>query len=170
MNVVSASVLLLSAGALGLSALPEPDLSRRLATTGVAETKPPVRLDEAGQRRGEGGRWRRVRVVLASPYGPHTETVEDRPKRVEERVDMSVVSALPEQQKKPAIAAAASNQAAKITSVASHSDGSAERPERRRHAKAKSPSPKRIDARSELSRADKGSPSSYRVATMDERP
>ena len=90
MNVVAAGALLLSAGALALTALPPPDTGPGLIVTGAAAANPPVKQGV------EGGQWRQVRVVLASPYGPHTERALELPRRAEKAVDTMVVSALPE--------------------------------------------------------------------------
>jgi hypothetical protein len=163
MNFVSVGVLLLLAGALALVALPQADVGPGLIV-GAAAANPPVRREEAG----EDGQWRRVRVVLASPYGRHTERARELSKPEEKAVDPTVVSALPERQSARAFADDPSNHPAKVTSAAPRSQRSAEPRERSRHEKAKPSTLARIDGGSE--RAARGGQANYRIAAIDERP
>jgi hypothetical protein len=144
MNILSAGVLLLSAGALALTALPSPDIGPGLVAGAAAAASPPVKQEEAAQQPGEGGPLRPVRVVLASPYGPHTERARELPKREEKAVDTTVVSALPEREAAPAFANDPSNHPAKFTS-APRSQRPAEARERSRYEKAKPSTLARID-------------------------
>jgi hypothetical protein len=165
MNIVAAGALLLSAGALALTALPQPDIHPGLIVTGAAAANQPAKQEEGG----EGGQWRQVRVVLASPYGPHTERAREVPKRAEKAVDTMVVSALPEPDE-PAFANDPSNHPAKIISAAPRSQRSAKPTERAPYVKGKSSTLARIDAVSEQASAARGGQASYRIAAIDERP
>src|SRR5262245_25393797 len=168
MNFVSVSVLLLSAGVLALAALPQPDAGAGLIV-GAAAANPPVRQEEAGQAAGEGGQWRRVRVVLASPYGPHTERARELPKPEQKAVDPTVVSALPERQDTPAFAKAPTNDPARLTSAAPRSQRFANQ-ERPRHEKARPSTLARTNTVPEQPRVGRGAQTSYRIAAIDERP
>jgi hypothetical protein len=168
MNFVSVGVLLLSAGAVALAILPQPDVGAGLIV-GAAAANPPVGQEEAAQGAGAGGQGRHVRVVLASPYGPHTERARELPRPEEKAVDPTVVSALPERQDAPAFAKDPSHHPAKVTSAAPHSQRAAERA-RSRHERAKPSTLARADTVPQQARVARGGQAGYRIAVIDERP
>ena len=168
MNIVSVGVLLLLAGALALVALPQADVGPGLIV-GAAAANPPARREAAGEGAREDGQWRRVRVVLASPYGSHTERARDLPKPEEKSIDPTVVSALPERQSARAFANDPSNHPAKVTSAAPRSQRFANL-ERSRHEKARPSTLARTNTVPEQPRGARGAQASYRIAAIDERP
>jgi hypothetical protein len=168
MNSVSIGVLLLLAGALALVALPQADVGPGLII-GAAAANPPVRHQEAGQETREDAQGRRVRVVLASPYGPHTEKARELPKPEEKAVDPTVVSALPERQDAPAFAKDPSDHPVRVTPAAPRSRRFAN-PERSRHEKAKPSTLAHTNTVPEQPRLARGGQAGYRIAAIDERP